>query len=620
MTNIYKSNFKNSFPNILVILISTLAAYYKLYEAGFLSWDDGEYVVKNIEITNISLPNIKLWFSSFYVGNYHPLTMLSYSIDYKLGGLSPLIYHASSVVIHCINALLVFSFFKRINLSERIALLGALIFAIHPIQTESVSWIAERKTLLSSLFYFLALLQYTSYSSKQTTKRLLIFSIFGVAAMFSKGTAVALPISLFAIDIWLDRKKTAKLITEKMPLFICAAILGYVAIIAQQSGRFLDVHVNYSFAEKIFYAAYSYSCYIFHFLIPIKLAPIYPYPEAIGLLQIVLAVFTLVFIGLAYWSYKKNWRYLLGGIIFFTANIIFLLQFISFGEAIMADRYLYVSCIGIITPLLFGIQLLLKNVQPLKVTILTSAIGFVLLIATVIRNDAWISDTSFFNSLLDAYPESAVAQYSVGAMYLKNGDILNAEIHLNKAVRLEPNNYKAWYNKGTLHLRQGKAMEALDALDKSVAINGYQKALFSRAVLHQATGNVNLALADINEVLKKQPTNARALCIKGDCMERKGDNKSAIEHYNKAIEYNSKEPLFYIRRGIVFGKMKQYTLATGDFDVAILLQPNNGEAHYYKGVLRYQAGQSPCEDLQLAIQKKYSRANEMFRKLCVQQK
>ncbi len=620
MINYYKQNIKNNITYLLIILFTIFVAYSKLYFAGFLSWDDGEYVTKNEEITNISIANIKLWFSSFYVGNYLPLTMLSYSIDYIIGGISPLVYHTTNVLIHCINAMLIFTLFKRINLSVQIALLGTLIFALHPIQTESVSWIAERKTVLSALFYFIALLQYVKYTDKPTNKGLVLFTICGIAAILSKGTTVALPISLFALDIWLNRKHSKKLFAEKIPLFISAGVLGYVAIIAQQSGKFMDVHTHYSLAEKIFYAGYAYSSYVFHFLIPLKLATIYPYPETVGVIQIAMAIITIFILFTTYWSFKNNWRYLLGGIIFFTANIIFLLQLISFGEAIMADRYLYISCIGIITPLLFGVQKLLANVSSTKISLVTSLIGAMLLISTFVRNDTWLSDTSFFNSLLEAYPESAVAQYSAGAMYLKNGDMQNAEIHLNKAVRLDPNNYKAWYNKGTLHLRQGKAMDALDAFNKSVAINGYQKALFSRAVLHQAAGNVDLALADIDEILKKQPNNARALCIKGDCMERKGDNEAAIDLYNKAIEYNSKEPLFYMRRGIAFSKMKQFYLAAGDFDAAILLQPANGEPYYYRGMLKYQAGQNPCEDLKLSLQKGYIRANDAFKNLCMKKK
>lgn len=616
MTNHHKQSFKNSFPYLLIISLAVFTAYSRLNNASFLSWDDAEYVTKNADITNISLANLKLWFSSFYVGNYHPLTMLSYSIDYLLGGTSPLVYHITSVALHCINAILVFTIFKKIHISERIALLGAIIFALHPMHTESVSWIAERKTVLSALFFFTALLQYIKYTTRPSVKGMIIFTICGAAAMLSKGTAVALPLSLFAIDIWLHRHKSSKIITEKIPLFLLAAILGYVAILAQQSGKFMDVHTQHTITEKILYAAYAYSGYIVHFLLPIKLAAMYPYPEAIGWVQIVLAIVTLGIMGLAYWAYKNKWRYILGGIVFFTANIIFLLQLLSFGEAIMADRYLYVSCIGIIVPVLFGIQQLLKPISNQRLTILTSAVGLALLVSTFIRNEAWMSDTNFFHSLLIAYPESAVAEYSVGAMYLKNGDMPNAEIHLSKAVRLDPENYKAWYNKGTLHLRQGKAMEALEAFDKSIAINSYQKAYFSRAVLHQATGNTDLALADVEQVLKLQPNNARALCIKGDCMDRKGDTKTALEYYNKAVEIDSREPLFYIKRGIAFGKMKQYSLATGDFDVAILLQPSSGEAYYFRGMIKYQAGQSPCEDLRNALQRKYQRANEAYNSLC----
>ncbi len=159
-------------------------------------------------------------------------------------------------------------------------------------------------------------------------------------------------------------------------------------------------------------------------------------------------------------------------------------------------------------------------------------------------------------------------------------------------------------------------MEALEALDRSIAINGYHKAYFTRAILHQSTGKPDLALADIEHVLAVQPRNPRALCIRGDCQERMGNDAAALESFNKAIEYDDKEPLFYMKRGMLFSKMKQHQLAIGDLDLAIELNPGSGEAYYCRGMIKQQAGQGPCQDLENALRRRYGRAREAMDRYC----
>jgi len=614
-----KNKYESSRLHLGILIIAILIAYIKVFHAGFMTWDDGEYVLHNNDIRSFDPVNVRAWFSSYYIGNYHPLTMVSYAIDFMIGKQNALIYHVTGILLHICNTCLLYLFIKRIQPQPLIALFVALVFAVHPSQTESVSWIGERKTILFAFFYLLALVQYTKYVVTPSASGMALVFIWGAAAMLSKGMAVPLPLSLLAVDIWMGRNlKVSRPWVEKLPLIILSVIMGMVAIKAQESGKFLDWHPQYGGGETILYAGYAYVQYIIHFLVPAQLSVIYPYPEGgAGVMQYLFSVLALFILCMGVWSYRRQWYVLCGGIAFYTVNIVLLLQFIQFGDSLMADRYLYVAGIGILYPAVYYAYTWLgkRSRQAVPPAIMGIVAG-VFLVMTFFRNDIWLSDFNFFNAMLDTFPNSAVAQYSVGAQLMKMGEYDKAELHMDKAVRIDPNNYKAWHNKGSLHLRQGRPMEALEALDKSIAINDYYKAHFTRAMLHEGTGKPDLALADIDKVLVVQPQNARAWYIKADCQEQMGKMDAALDNYNKAIEYESAEPLFFIRRGLLYGKMRKNTPAINDLNTAVALNPANGEALYYRGIIKYQNGISPCADLQGALQHGYRQAQPAIDKMC----
>ena len=601
-----------------VLLVAIGTAYSKVFNAGFSAWDDADYVFQNKDIRGFSAEHISAWFSHFYIGNYQPLTMASYAIDHMLGGDQPGMYHFTSLLLHACTAVALYFFINRLQANKMVGLFVALIFALHPAQTESVSWIAERKTLLCGLFSLLALLRYTTYIKTPTTKNLLIVCLLGVAAMLSKAVGVALPLSLLAVDIWMARDlKNKKVWIEKRPLLIVAAVVGAVAVKAQASGHFLGAHPEYGAFDTVVYAGYAYVQYIFHLLVPAGLSVLYPYPEKLGVLQYLYLLIALLILALGVIAYRKKWYVLCGGIVFYTVNIMLLLQFVQFGDVLLADRYMYLACIGIIFPAVYylfaWLQKLSKQVVALVAGVVVAA---ALLVMTFVRNDIWLSDLNFFNAISDADPNSAMAQYSIGALYMRVGDYAAAEQHMSMAVAIDPNSYKAWYNTGVLYLRERKPAQSLDALNRCLALREYPKAYFSRALLYQGMGKPELAIPDIDKVLEDQPQNARAYFIKADCLEQEAKMPEAIDYYSKAIQYDGTDPLFYERRGMVYGRTRQNTEAISDLDKAVDMNPENGEALYYRGVIKYHSGQEPCNDLKAALDHGYKQAAEAIEKAC----
>ncbi len=613
-----KNNLENKWLHIGLLVVVIAVAYGKIFHAGFISWDDYEYVVHNKDIRDFGAEHIAAWFSKFYIGNYHPLTVCSYAIDYLFGGAQPFAYHLTNILLHTGNAIVLYFFINRLQPNRTIGLFVALIFALHPAQTESVSWVAERKTLLCAFFYLLALLQYAGYIIAPSSKKMAIVIVLGVAGMLSKGVGVALPLSLFAVDIWLKRDlRNRKVWLEKLPLLLIGIVIGIVAIMAQAAEKTLGMHAEHNLFNTILYAADAYVQYIVHLFVPVKLSVIYPYPQEAGWQEYLCLAVAIGILVLAVISWRKKWHMLCGGIVFYTVNIALVLQFIQFGECLMADRYLYIAGIGIIFPAVYYLFVWLQKItKQIVAAIAAGTLALVLLVMTFQRNDIWLSDLDFFTSILNTFPNSSVAQYSVGALYTRMGEYDVAETHLNKAVQIDPNNYKAWYDKGALHLRQGRVDDALEALNRCIAIKEYTKAYFSRAMLYEGTGKPALAIADAEKVLAEQPQNARAYYVKGDCLEQQGNIQASLDNYSEAITYEGTEPLFYIRRGLALAKMSRYPQAINDLNKAVSLNPNTGEAFYYRGIVKYRSGQGPCDDFNTALKHGYKQAADAIAQFC----
>jgi tetratricopeptide (TPR) repeat protein len=610
--------YKEHLAPVALLIVAVVIAYYKIFQAGYITWDDNEYVVHNSDIRGLTFEYISAWFSRFYIGNYHPLTMFSYAIDYAAGGLQPLVYHVTNLLLHICNAILLYVFINRLQAGKHVAFFVALIFAIHPMQTESVSWIAERKTVLCTFFYLLALVQYTGYINRNTVKKLIIVFLLGIAAMLSKGVGAALPASLIAVDIWMQRDlKNWKVWIEKIILVFAAIGIGIVAIKGQSAGKFLGLHPEFTWIDTIAFAGYAYIGYIVHFIAPVKLSVIYPYPRSIGFIEYLYLAAGLCIVALGFISYRRRWHVLCGSIVFYTVNIALVLQFIQFGEMLMADRYLYIAGIGIVFPLIYyGAIWLQKITKPAVTGIIGAAMGVALIFATFFRNNIWLSDLNFFTAIVDTYPNSAVAQYSMAALYTRMGDYRAAEGYINTAVALDPDNYKAWYDKGVLCRREGNDVMALDALNRSIAISKYPKAYFSRALLYESTEQPDLALADIEIVLADDPKNARAWYIKGDCMEQKNDIAAALENYNNAIACDAGDPLFFIRRGLAYAKTGRYQPSLADLNTAVAMNPVNGEALYYRGIIKNKTGLDGCGDLRSALGQGFRQAQPALQQFC----
>ncbi len=603
-------NFKlkernTTWVHISILVIAVLVVYGKVFGAGFMSWDDIDYIFNTPDIRNFNGTSFKNWWTEYYIGNYQPLPVLTYALDFLMGGEEPFIYHLTNILWHIATTLMLYFTMRRLHSDVYIALFVTLLFALHPVQTESVSWVAARNKVMNGFFFLAAIYIYLGYLKDQSSKKLALVCLLGLAAYLCKLTAVTLPFALVGVDIWMNRPLKSKTVwIEKLPLIALAIPIGLITLQAQEQVDFLNLHPEFNFLHTIVFAGYAYVQYLVNLFVPYKLSVLYPYPTEIGIVHV---LYTIIAVAIVVWggvAYRKKQFVLAGGILFYTVNIAIVLQFVQFGEVLMADRYLYLACIGVWYPVVYYLHQLFTQKQgnrQLSIAVLT-VICLLYSISTFSRNNIWLNELNFWQSVVDKFPNSSVAQSSLGGVYIRDGKMEEAEPYIDEAVKIDKSNYKAWHNKAVLLLRKGDTKGALEALDKALAVQEYHKALFTRALVYQQIGKCDLAMIDVEKVLDKEPDNARAHYIKADCTEQRDALNLALESYNLAIQYDYQEPLFYLRRGLVLAKTGDPTAALKDLDQALVLKPQYAEALYWRAMVKYRNKQNPCADLQAAYQ------------------
>lgn len=599
----------------MAITVVVAIGYLQIFNAPFSLWDDADYITRNEDIAGFSADNIVKWFTRFYLGNYHPLTLASYAIDYSIGELSSTTFHSTNILIHLINVILVWLLSIRITGSKTVGFLSALIFGTHPIQTEVVSWVAERKTLLCSTFSLSAFILYADYVKKKSTKKYLGIMLLGLAAMLSKGTAAAIPAAFLSIDLMLGRDlQQRRAWIEKIPITILAIITGIIALAGQEHGGYL--HQNpVSLSQSVVLAGYAFTSYLANLLYPAHLSVIYPYPAELRFMHF-FYFFIAVCVIVSIVVIRKRMYLLAGGLLFFTLNILPVLQFIQFGKSLMADRYQYLACVGIVIPAAFYLTQLMHSRPWTRYAI--AVIPATLIVLTFARNKIWASPVAFVASVVDEYPLSATARCAAGSLYLGRGDLALARKNLTEAYRLSPNDESILYNMGVLYMREGKSDSAIEAFSDCIRVSGGRNndAYFARGLLRMKRHQYTVALQDAEVVLTTEKRNSRAWYVHGYCSEQLSRPEIATSSYTKAIRLEPNEPQYYVRRARLLLRANKITDAAADILEASRLDTTDGEISYLCGVVACCQNREPCNDFRIALRKGYKVPEAVLAQYC----
>lgn len=348
--NIQEKNGRNYLQYVVpgLIILAALLIFNPSLNNGFLlGWDDTEYLT-NKDVQEFNAGNI---FSDYHLGMYQPLAVLSIAMNYATAEESPGAYHATNLFLHIINIFLIWIFLLRLTRKRLIAGIGAFLFAMHPMNVEPVAWIAARSTLLFTAFYIGGLITYIRYTENRKMIFLVLTILLALVALFTKSLAISFPFILLLIDYYRSRKWSNNLLLEKLPFLLFSVIFGYITVDAAQTyGHISALQYDYSLPDRFFILCHTYVFYLVKFVVPIKLSSIYAYPELVGgrlpVIYYLSAIIPLALIWFIY-LYRNKQRKIIAGLLFFSFAVAPVLPLFWSRIFVAADRYAYLSYIGL---------------------------------------------------------------------------------------------------------------------------------------------------------------------------------------------------------------------------------------------------------------------------------
>jgi len=531
---------------LLLMVMSIVGIYARSFNYPFTEWDDPQYVTENTELGAIGWDQVKTQFSSNVAGNYHPITILSYSLEIRLFGKDPHVMHRTNVLFHVLNGLLVFLLLYRLIGEPRIAVLAALLFALHPMRVESVAWIAARKDLLMLFFTLLCLLAWMAWL--RTGKALhyaTAFLTFALACL-SKGMAVAIVPSLFLIDVLWDRPlRQWKTWHEKIPFILGAVAFGVVAVLAQSDAKALNDAPGHRW-HLLLAGLGNVTVYLAQQVVPVGLSAHYGYPEPVNGWPPwhipALAACTLG--GAALWWRSRPGRIFIFAMLFFLANIALVLHFIPVGYALRADRYTCVPGIGWALLVVVALRTLLERAGiKSKEALVVIASGYALVLGAMSfqRVPVWSSPLTVWDDIL-RHGSRASNMYMSRGLTLQRLERFNeALVDMDKAVELRPADQSIpVYHRAMLHLMLQHYDKAINDFATILAMGENPPGVVPNAVYAKMKlGRCDEVIADVDTYLDHVPGTIDLLNARSWCLFKLGRGREAIADVDRSFAMDS---------------------------------------------------------------------------------
>jgi hypothetical protein len=441
----------------LLLICATVALYYPAHYHQFVDYDDAAYVTENLHVQSVfDRDTVKWAFTTLEGGNWHPVTWLSHALDYELFELNPAGHHDVNVLLHALNVLLLFWVLQQATGFAGRSFMVAGLFALHPVNVDSVAWIAERKNLLSMLFLLLALAAYRWYAREPRISRYATVALLFALGLMAKPQVITLPFVLLLWDYWpLQRMiatdhgvplRTAQitpfpprslswLVVEKLLLFALSAASALVTMRAQETGMFW-----YPPLIRAGNAIVSYALYIRNFFWPFRLAVMYPHPMApLRVRQVAVALMFLLAISSLV---AKNWRrrYLTVGWLWFLGTLVPMIGIVQVGYQAMADRYAYLPFIGLFIMICWGVADWAEQKHLAKAALPALSIAVLLAFAVIAHRQLsyWSDSVTLWSHALEVNPGNWFAEDHLGTLMMKQGNVEGGVQHFLRAAAINP--------------------------------------------------------------------------------------------------------------------------------------------------------------------------------------
>jgi tetratricopeptide (TPR) repeat protein len=609
----------------IFLAVATLAAYWQVLHSDFVNLDDPGYVTENRYVnTGFTWENIKWAFSVGKIAYWHPLTWVSHILDCQLYGLRAGLHHLTNLIIHIANTLLLFGVLKRLTGAVWRSAFVAAVFALHPINVDSVAWVTERKSVLSALFWLLTMWVYTDYAQRGGVWRYLITLLLFALGLLAKPMLVTLPFVMLLLDYWpLGRfirhtyggfsfrqnlksrisnsklhsgaSSAFQLVIEKIPFFAISAVSVYLSLLSAQR---LGITISTQLVPiklRIANALVSYVGYIGKLIWPRKLAVFYPYPENVATWESAGALVILLCATIVLLVVFRRRPYLGMGWLWYVGTLVPVIGLVQAGLwPAMADRWAYVPMIGLAILTAWGVGDIAAKWRlrgPVLIFAASTCLS-VLLVCTWLQAGYWHNSFTLLTRALNVTSGNYIAHLNLGNVYIKEKKTDEAIRQYKEAIEIYNNYADAHYNLGIALGLQGKHDEAIKEYYTVLRLKeDYWKARFHLADALAKTGRLDEAISHYQKIVQLHLYDAEVYNNFAMALVKKGKINEAIEYYNKCLEINPASVEVLNNLGNALLEQGEFGRAVAHFKKALSLKPSFAETHYNLANVLRQMGQ-----------------------------
>jgi len=551
------------------LIAANVVIYAAVGRYGLIKYDDARYVADNaIVAAGLTWRGVVWAFTAGYASNWHPLTWLSHMLDVQLYGMHFGGHHLTNVVLHIANTLLLFGVFQRMTGATGRSGFVAALFAVHPLHVESVAWVAERKDVLSGLFWMLTLWTYVSYVRQPRWNRYVLVALCFVLGLLAKPMVVTLPFVLLLLDYWplgrmtpdlgagpdragvtpssLQLRVALPLLREKLPLLALALASSVVTFVVQRQGGAVGGFDEYSFVHRVENALTSYVGYVWKMVWPARLGLFYPFPTSFAAWQVITAAVILIGASIVALRAARRHPYLLVGWLWYLGTLVPVIGLVQVGDQAMADRYTYIPLVGLFLIVAWGVPALVagwlvcqRALEGLQRTALVTAAGVViaaLIVAARSQVRYWRDPIAMWQHTLQVTGENAFARNSLASFLIEAGRTAEAVPHLVEAVRIDPRFAGAYNNLGAALIQQGNGSEAIAHFAAAARLRPqYADAHYNLAMALARQGRLDHAIQELVEAVRLRPDQPMWHYRLARLYQENGNTELAVQHLERTL-------------------------------------------------------------------------------------
>ncbi|MGA8150319.1 MAG: tetratricopeptide repeat protein [Terriglobales bacterium] len=552
----------------LLLVLATLALYNPVIHHPFVNYDDDRYVTDNAHVrAGLQWDTFKWAFTTYDEANWHPLTWISHAVDCQLFGLNPAGHHYMNIMLHAGNVVLVFWLLWKATGFPGRSFMVAALFALHPINVESVAWVAERKSVLSMLFLLLAVWAYGWYARKPSFGRYAAVAGLFACGLMAKPMVITLPFALLLLDFWPLRRignasgiaengfvtrPLSWLALEKVPLLALSAASAVVTIKAQKAGDAIGSVTQYPIPIRLENAIISYARYLGKAFWPSHLAPMYPLREG-SLRGALLWAATLMLVAtVAFVVTGKRHRYLIVGWLWFLGTLVPMIGLVQVGTQAMADRYAYLPFLGLFVILVWGVAdwAVQRHLPQPSLVVIGAVCLLVAALVTHRQIGFWSDNLALWSHTVAVTSGNFVAEDNLGGALLEQGRQEEAMPHFRAAAAIDPTDAMSRLNIAAYEQRHGNLDAAITQYNQVVHMTRdprYRATAFNDlGYAYRELGDSARAKQSFIASVALRPRTLRAWFGLGLVAQKSGDYPEAVSYFQRALSIQSWDLGYYM--------------------------------------------------------------------------